>query len=158
MPVEVSTFAEIEREFIQRVHTMVWCSVATVDTGNRPRSRILHTIWEGSTGWTATRRHSLKAKHLAHSPHVSLAYIADVAKPVYVEAVAAWADDLADRQRIWDLFRAAPPPLGYDPEPIFQRVDHPEYGLLRLTPSRIELADVSGAGMGRIWRSVESRG
>jgi general stress protein 26 len=150
---EVSTFAEIEPEFIERVHRMVWCSVATVDRRGRPRSRILHTIWEGATGWTATRRHSLKSTHLAHNPYVSLAYVSDVVRPVYVEARAAWAEDLADKQRIWDLFRTAPPPLGYDPEPIFQRVDNPEYGLLRLTPWRIELADVSGAGTGRFWRA-----
>ena len=45
---EVTNFAEIEAEFIERVHTMVWCSAATVDRQGRPRSRILHPIWEGA--------------------------------------------------------------------------------------------------------------
>ena len=55
----VATFAEIEDEFIALAHKMVWCNVATVDAQGRPHSRILHSIWDGSTGWIATRRHSV---------------------------------------------------------------------------------------------------
>lgn len=76
---------------------------------------------------------------MAHSPYVSLAYIGDVAKPVYVEGTAEWVDDLAARQRIWDMFVAAPPPLGYDPAPIFGDVDG--FGLLKVTPWRIEVTE-----------------
>jgi hypothetical protein len=90
----------------------------------------------------ATRRGTLKARHLAHNPHVSLAYIADIAKPVYADCTAQWVDDLAERQRIWALFAAAAPPLGYDPAPIFERPDHPDFGLLKFTPWRIEVATV----------------
>ncbi|HET8841019.1 MAG TPA: pyridoxamine 5'-phosphate oxidase family protein [Ktedonobacteraceae bacterium] len=72
---EVTHFSEIEEEFLQRVHTMVWCSVATIDRKQRPRSRILHPIWEGVTGWIATHPHSHKAQHLEHCPYISLAYI-----------------------------------------------------------------------------------
>jgi general stress protein 26 len=148
--IKVSSFVEIEAEFIKRVHTVVWCNVATLDTENRPRSRILHPIWEGTTGWIATRRHSLKARHLAHSPYISLAYIADIARPVYVECTAEWADDMADKQRIWDMFLAVPPPLGYDPAPIFQSADHPDFGLLKLAPWRIEVADFPAQR--QVWR------
>jgi hypothetical protein len=34
----VSSFSEIEAEFIELVHAMVWCSMATLDTKSRPRS------------------------------------------------------------------------------------------------------------------------
>ena len=149
--IKVASFAEIEQEFIERVNTAVWCSFATVDTRGRVRSRILHSIWEGPLGWIATRRHSPKAEHLAHNPYVSLAYIKDVVRPVYVDCVAEWADDAAARQHVWDLFSRAAPPLGYDPAPVFHAVDHSDYGVLRLTPWRIELGD----GMGRtsrVWR------
>jgi hypothetical protein len=57
---EVSSFSEIEAEFIERVGTMIWCSAATVDSKARPRSRILHPIWEGRIGWVCTHRHSYK--------------------------------------------------------------------------------------------------
>jgi general stress protein 26 len=150
--VNVTTLAEIEAEFLARVHGMVWGNVATVDRLNRPRSRVLHTIWEGGTGWTATRRHSFKARHLEDNPYVSLAYIADLLKPVYVDATAIWAEDLADKRRVWDLFASTPPPLGYDPVPIFQSPDHPDFGLLKFTPWRIKLADGTGQGTNYFWR------
>jgi general stress protein 26 len=136
---EVIDFSEIEAEFIRRVHTMVWCSVATVDSQQRPRSRILHPIWEGSTGWIGTHRHSHKSRHIEQNPFVSLAYIAEIHKPVYVDCIAEWVDDLAQKQRVWNLFKDAPPPLGYDPEPTFVSADHENFGLLKLTPWRIDL-------------------
>jgi hypothetical protein len=34
------------------------------------------------------------------------------------ECRATWVDDLATRERAWELFRAAPPPLGHDPATI----------------------------------------
>jgi general stress protein 26 len=135
----VTSFVEIETEFIARVHTMVWCSVATVDEQQRPRSRILHPIWEGATGWVATHRNSYKSRHLARNPYVSLAYITDIMKPVYADCRTEWVDDLGVKQRIWDLFRNTPPPLGFDPAHDFISVDHPDFGLLKLTPWRIDL-------------------
>ena len=150
---KISSFSEIEAEFIERVHTVVWCSVATVDTKNRVRSRILHTIWEGATGWAATRPDSLKARHIAHNPYVSLAYVGDVYKPVYADCTAEWVDDLFQKQRIWDMFTAAPPPLGYNLEPFFASVDSPGFGLLKLTPWRIELFDITKPeNPRRVWR------
>ena len=156
----VATFAEIEDEFIARAHKMVWCNVATVDARGRPHSRILHSIWDGPMGWIATRRHSPKARELGQNPHVSLAYIADVVRPAYADCLARWEDDLALKRHVWDLFLAAPPPLGYDPAPIFGSVDTPEFGLLRLTPYAIELGDVSGQGERRVvWRAtIEGEG
>ena len=151
----VSTFAEIEDQFIARAHKMVWCNVATVDTQGRPHSRILHSIWDGPTGWIATRRHSPKARELAQNQHVSLAYIADVVRPAYADCLASWEDDLALKRYVWGLFVAAPAPLGYDPAPIFGSVDAPDFGLLRLTPYAIELGDVSGQGERRtVWRAA----
>jgi general stress protein 26 len=140
--IEVESFADIEAEFIERVHRVVWCSAATVDTKNRPRSRVWHTIWEGQVGWIATRRHTLKTKHLANNPYVSLGYVSDVWKPVYVDCHVEWADNLADKERIWNLFKNAPAPVGYDPTPIFINPDHENFGILKLTPWRIEMATV----------------
>jgi general stress protein 26 len=148
----VSSFSEIETEFIERVHTLVWCSVATLDTRDRLRSRILHPIWEGSTGWVGTRRHSLKAKHIAHSPYVSMAYIADVVRPIYVDCVAEWEEELVNKQRVWELFRSAAAPLGFDFGTIFEGVGDPEFGLIRLRPWRIELDDVSNRDNRKVWR------
>src|SRR6202158_901086 len=87
---ETLNFAEIEPEFMRRVERIVWCTVATVDRQGRPRTRILHPIWEVAdgmpVGYIATGRHSLKEKHLAGTPYVSLTYWDPVHEQVYVDA------------------------------------------------------------------------
>jgi len=151
----VSSFSEIEQEFYERVHKMVLCNFATLDTHNRVRSRILHPIWEGTTGWICTRRGTPKTKHLAHHRYVSLAYIIDTNKPVYVDCVAEWADDPSEKQRVWDLFCTTPPPVGYDPSPVFISADHPNFGLLKLTPWRVNLANQIAAPYYIIWHNSD---
>src|SRR2546421_1152175 len=54
------------------LHDALPISLATVDPDGMPWTRVLHPIWEASTGWIATTRHGLKARHLAHEPRVSL--------------------------------------------------------------------------------------
>jgi hypothetical protein len=153
--VRVRAFSDIEAEFLERVARVVWCSIATVDARDRVRSRVVHPIWEGAVGWVMTRRQSPKAAHLAHSPYASLAYATDVARPFYADCTAAWADDPATRRRVWDLFLGAPPPLGYDPAPIFGQPDNLEMGLLRLTPWRVQLDDLPTRR--RVWRAEPLR-
>lgn len=148
---EVAAFADIESAFLQRVHTMVWCNVATIDSCGRPRSRVLHPIWVGAMGWIATRRSSHKAKHIATHPYVSLAYVSDVARPVYADCYAEWDDSAETKQWLWDQFLNTPPPLGYDPAPIFGSIDDPGYGVLKLTPWRIELVQFPEPP--RVWRN-----
>lgn len=153
---EITHFADIEAEFHQRVNTMIWCNVATVDTQGRPRSRILHPLWEGSTGWILTHRDSYKSRDLAHNPYVSLAYIQNVMNPVYVDCLTSWENDLAVKQRIWDWVKNTPEPLGFDPAHDFERPDNPRFGLLKLTPWRIALVSFPAPSHHegqRIWRS-----
>ena len=135
----VPNFSDIETEFLRRVRTMVWASAATIDAKGRPRSRILHPIWEGSTGWIATGRRTLKARHLDHNPYLSLAYIADVMNPVYVDCRISWEDDPAERRRVWDLIKSYPEPYGFDPAHDFVSPDNPAFGLLKLAPWRVDL-------------------
>lgn len=118
---------------------MVWCNVATIDECQRPRSRILHPYWEGATGWICTHRQSYKARHLEQNPFVSLAYIAQVMQPVYVDCKTDWEHNLDEKKRVWDLFKSAPEPLGFDPAHDFISPDHEGFGLLKLTPWRIDL-------------------
>lgn len=161
---DVASFAEIEDEFKARTTKIVWCSVATVDRQGRPRTRVLHPIWEDSTGYIATGRDSFKAKHLAKNPHVSLMYwdpdlehgLAG-ANVVYVDARTEWLDEPADRRRIWDLYKNTPPPVGYDPAiiPVWKDgPESPEFGVLKLTPWRIELTglQVSAEKPALVWR------
>ena len=149
-------FSEIEEEFIQRVHSMIWCSMATVDSQQRPRSRIVHPISEGSTGWVCTHRNSFKSRHLLQNPYVSLAYITQINRPVYVDCRAEWIEAFDQKQRVWNLFRDTPSPLGYDPAIDFIRPDHENFGLLKLVPWRIALVSFPAASHEegqRIWRN-----
>ena len=155
---DVSTFEEIEAEFQRRVARIVWCTVATVDRQGRPRTRILHPMWEGATGWIATGRHSLKEKHLATNPYVSLSYWDQEHEQIYVDCKAEWQDEQGEKQRIWDLYKGTPPPLGYDPQMIWQGgPSDPGYGLLKLTPWRIELfalKDMFSGTPPNVWRPL----
>jgi hypothetical protein len=115
----------------------------------------MHPIWEAAAtpiGWIATRRNTLKTRHLELHPFVSLAYVAEIAKPVYIDCQAEWDDTNETKQRVWNLFLTTPEPLGYDPAPIFQSIDNPEYGILRLVPWRVEVRDVPQPG--RVWRDT----
>ncbi|MEZ5233195.1 MAG: hypothetical protein R2749_10875 [Acidimicrobiales bacterium] len=44
--------------FVEMAHRIVWCTVATVDPTGRPRTRVLHPLWQwdGSelVGWILT--------------------------------------------------------------------------------------------------------
>lgn len=148
-----SNFADIQEEFIKRVHNDVWCAVTTVNRANRPRSRVLHPIWEGQVGWIATGRDSHKSKHLAENPYISLTYLKDPMNPVYVDCKTEWVDDMAEKQRLWDVFGNTPPPLGYELGQFFGTVDSKGYGLLKLTPWRIELYSLLTQD-NKIWREA----
>lgn len=151
----VTSFAEIEREFVARVRRIVWCTVSTVDTLGRPRSRILHPIWEGPTGWIATGRNSFKARHLEGNPWISCSYWDQAHQQIYVDARAEWEDRPEEKRRIWELYRTTPPPLGYDLAAFFPAVDDPSFGLLRLVPWRIELWSLEDLTRGKapaVWR------
>jgi general stress protein 26 len=130
---EAKTFSEIAKSFDERVRRIVWCTVTTSDTKGRPFSRILHPIWEGSTGWTATGRHTLKTKHLARNPMVAVSY--------------------------WDP-KTTTTPVGYDPGLFFPGgPDAAGYGVLRLTPLRVELWAGQDMLQGRpptLWRASSS--
>jgi hypothetical protein len=142
--VKTSDFTEIEAELMARINTMVWCSAATIDRQGRPRSCILHPLWEGAIAWVTTDPGSLKGRHLAVHPYVSLGYVSDVAKPAFADCHAEWIDDLAIKQHVWELCLATPPPMGFDPAPIYGTPALPgagqrQFGLLKLTPYRIQL-------------------
>jgi uncharacterized pyridoxamine 5'-phosphate oxidase family protein len=149
----VASFDDIEEEFTQRVRALVLCTAATVDTRDRPRSRVWHPIWEGKTGRIATNRDTLKTRHLSRNPYLSLSYLdhADPWRPVYVDCRAEWDDTPEGKRRAWETYVAAPEPVGYDPAGIWGTVENPEFGVLMLRPWRVELVD--GPGESRVWRA-----
>jgi len=153
----MASWDEIATTFDERVRRIVWCTATTIDANGCPFSRILHPVWEGRTGWIATGRHTLKTKHLAANANVSLGYWDPKHDTVMVQAGTEWCDDEATKRRVWELIRNAPPPVGYDPALFWNGgVRDPSYGVLRLTPHRIDLlgAQEMTAGKGAtVWRA-----
>ena len=160
---QVSTFAEIQTEFLARVSGAIYCSMATLDRQDRPRSRMMHSIWETSgdlanslIGWVISWPQTHKTKHLARNPYISLAYIQDKHKPVYVDCRAEWIHDTDEQWRIWALHKTTPPPLGFDPEPHFSTIEHEHFGVLKFTPWRVELGNLCGEPI--VWRPHNETG
>lgn len=138
-----NSFAEIQEDFDKRVQRIVWCTLTTVDRKGRPRARMIHPIWEGSTGYIATGPQSLKAKHIAQNPYVSCSYWDQQHEQVYAECKASWVSDPAEKRRIWDLFKNTPMPYGYDPAMFWPGgPDSPEFGVLKLDPWRLEIGSL----------------
>jgi hypothetical protein len=147
---EIVQFEDIQAEFMARAQHAVYCNVATVDPKGRPRSRVMHVVWDGPIGWVITAPWSHKGGHIAANPYVSLAYISHPMKPVYADCTAAWVQDTAEKQRVWELHKTIPPPLGFDPADGYGTIEHKDFGLLQFTPWRIELAELGSESW--IWR------
>ena len=151
---EILHFEEIQTELMNRTQEAIYCTVATVDLKGRPRSRVMHLIWDGPIGWVITWPESMKAKHLANNSSVSIAYVDNPMKPVYVECTAEWVDEVEEQLRVWELHKTIPPPLGFDPAQGYNTIEDSYFGLLKFTPWRIELAELKAESL--IWRPKAS--
>lgn len=126
--------------FVEMAHQIVWCNMATVDTRGRPRSRILHPIWQWDgdslVGWIATRPTATKRSHLGVTPFVSLSYWSPSHDTCVADCRATWALDDATRTMVWDLFANGPAPVGYNPAivPGWTSPTAPAFAILRLEP------------------------
>lgn len=156
----MTMLADVAPAFIEMAHRIVWCTVATVDGKGRPRTRILHPIWEwdGSSlvGWIATGATSLKTKHLAHTPQVSLTYWTENHDTCSAEATASMHTDDETCTWLWDRFKDAPAPVGYDPAiipPWSGGALSPEFGAMRLEPTRLFVQPQMDFTRALVWRS-----
>ncbi len=145
--------------FVAMAHRIVWCSVATIDSSGRPRSRILHPIWEWDgtrlRGWIATGPTPVKRAHLERSPYVSCSYWTPDHDTCVAECRAAWAFDDETRIEIWNRFKDAPTPVGYDPAVIPPWAGGPTsdaFAVLQLEPWRLRVMPgaVMSSGSGEI--------
>jgi hypothetical protein len=152
--------------FVEIAGDVVWCTMATVDRRNRPRSRVVHPVWTrsgdellGVVGTRPTplgiRPTPLKRAHLQHSPFVSCSYWSPKHDVAVAECTARWEEDPAERVTIWKRIAAAPPPMGYDPSTAWpDGAEGEDWAVLHLEPWRVRAAragDIaSGAGFA-VW-------
>jgi hypothetical protein len=160
----VTDLAQIAPAFVDMAHRIVWATVSTVDRQGRPRSRILHPYWiwdgEGLVGWIATGPTPLKRAHLERTPFVSVNYWSREQDTCTAECRATWSFDDETRQRVWQLFKEGPEPVGYDPAIVPAWKDGPTsaaFAALRLDPWRLRVlpgtAMLGGGGEVLTWTS-----
>ncbi len=132
--------------FVEMAHRIVWASAATVDRSGRPRSRVLHPVWDWDgtalTGVIGTGPTPAKKAHLAHSPYMSLNYWQPNNDTCLAECRVEWILDDEGRTAVWERLRTAPEPVGYDPiivPPWYEGPTGPAFAGLRLTPWRLRV-------------------
>jgi len=138
------SFAVLEEDFLRITREVVLCTVTTVDGQGRPRSRILHPVWEvrdgRPVGWVYTLPVGIKAKHLAGNPYVAVSYWSHAQEVVLSECLATWVEDAETKKYVFDLINNTPEPVGFDLT-LFG-VDSPEspmFSALKLEPSRVQV-------------------
>jgi hypothetical protein len=160
----VTSLEQIAPAFVGMAHSIVWASVATVDAKGRPRTRILHPIWQWDgaalVGWIATEPTPLKRAHLAAHPDISISYWRTNHDTCSAECRADWVFDDEGRTAVWNMFKNRPAPVGYDPAMIPQWAGGPTsdaFAALRLTPWRLRLMPgtelINGEGEVLRWRA-----
>ncbi len=136
---------QVAPAFVEMAHEIVWASVATVDRLDRPRSRVLHPIWQWDgtqlVGWVGTAPTPLKLAHIVRSPYCSVNYWAPSQNTCVAECRATFFRDLDTRERVWDLLKNAPSPVGYDPAiiPGWETHESEGFAALRLDPWRLRV-------------------
>lgn len=157
----VNSLAETAPAFLDMAHQIVWASVTTVSPQGTPRSRILHPlwVWDGTSlvGWIGTGKTPVKAAHLAANPNVAVSYWAPNHDTCEAVCRAEWVEDPDTRTWLWDAFKSAPGPLGFDPAmiPAWESPTSDAFMALRLTPSHLRVFPgtvlLTGAGAVLNW-------
>jgi len=157
------TLETVAPAFVDMAHRIVWATAATVDTAGRPSTRILHPVWDWDgttlTGWIATSPLSLKAKHLAAVPTMSLNYWTTNHDTCTATCATAWELSEAEREAGWKRFVEAPAPVGYNPAiiPGWDTPQSPGFGILRVEPTRLRVMEGSrmagGEGLLLVWNA-----
>lgn len=139
-------FAALQDDFLRYITDIVYCTVTTVGPDRRPRSRIMHPVFEVVDGLprgaVVTDRSPIKVRHLAENPHVSCSYWSPAQNVVHVDAIARWAEGDQEKQEVWDLCAGTPEPLGFDPGTSGYGdggIHHPQFHPLVLTPYRVSV-------------------
>ncbi|TCP49332.1 general stress protein 26 [Tamaricihabitans halophyticus] len=162
--------ATVAEAFTEMANRMVYATLATVDGNGRPRSRMVHSLWQWNgeqlTGWVGSMVTPMKRAHLARNPYVSCNFWdgAEVYDTCVAECRAELLLDEESKRAGWELFKNTPEPLGYDPgavHPDWQDgPSSPAWGVLRLEPwfLRVFPGEFARTGNGRIlqWREPAS--
>jgi general stress protein 26 len=153
------------QRFVAIAHEIVWCTLCTVDTSGRPRSRVVHPVWEelgdgGLTGWLTTRSSTPKLGHIATTPFVSCSYWWEKHDVAVAECHAQVVADPGERERVWAMLAAMPAPAGFEPATIWpDGPSDPGFVLVRMDPWLLRFAragELAAGGAPEMHRFVGS--
>ena len=127
----------------------IWCALATVADGE-PRVRMVHPTWEGDILWIATGPQTPKARQIQGNGAVDIQF--QVAPDDFVHLLvrgnAEVLSDQATRDRIWEV-------MDYDLAQFWpDGPNSPEYCVIRVEPTRVELSEMFGTMNKRVWKSA----
>lgn len=108
-----------------------WAHVATVGRDGNPDVVPVHPAWEGDSIWFMTGASSVKARNIAHHPHVAMHWqISEAGDGIEVWGDAEVRSDVETKRRLWhgifdyDLSDFAPGGPDGSPDMVFVSV-HP---------------------------------
>jgi hypothetical protein len=139
--------------FMHTAERIVYCSLATVDRRGRPRSRLVHAVWEREgdrvVGWVGSRPTPFRRAHVERTPFVSCFYWDPAHDVAVAECAVSWIEDGGGRRAAWERLSAPPPPMGYDPAPIWPGgPEGDDFVALRLDPWRIQAKSAAAMAAG----------
>lgn len=140
------------------VDDVVYATMATAGASGRPRTRVLHPVWNWDqpvTGLVTSRPTRVKVAHLRSNPWVSLAYWSPAHNAAYLDGEARWVEP--DRlEETWDRIAATPGPTGFDPLTIWpDGPTSPDFGVVEISPHRIRVVTADRLATGGpylLWR------
>ena len=139
--------------FMATAQRIVYCSLATVDRRGRPRSRLVHAVWERDgdriVGWVGSRPTPFRRAHLERNPFASCFYWDPAHDVAVAECEVTWIEDDDGRHDAWQRLSAAPEPMGYDPSPIWpDGAIGANFVALRLDPWRVQAKSAAAMATG----------
>jgi general stress protein 26 len=134
---------ELMPDLEDRITSTIWCTLATTDGAGRPRTRIVHPVWEIGdqvVGWLGTRTGTPKLRHLEAHPWASLLYWDPRHQQVTIDARATIHTDDETCTRVWSLMAGLPEPYGFDPAPMWpDGATGAGFTVVRIEPVRVSL-------------------
>lgn len=126
----------------------IWCALATV-SNNEARVRMVHPTWEGDVLWIATGPTSAKAREIQENGAVDIQF--QVAPDDFVHLMvrgnATVLTDQATKTRVWDV-------MDYDLAQFWPGgPTSPDYCIVKVLPSRVELSEMFGTMNKRVWKA-----
>jgi general stress protein 26 len=145
--------ADLVADLSEIVGRIVWSVVSTTDRLGRPRSRVMHPVWDFKAldGWIGTRRTPVKVAHLAAQSALTCAYWSPDHDAAFLDCTAEWAQD---RDAAWAALAQ-----GYNPATLWpDGPSSPDFAALRLRPYRIQVIKAASLATGAptpMWAASE---